>query len=664
MKRTVLFTLCILTLSTIARGEVGDPTIRTDHPQYAGEGAFQTIDDCVRFATAGKQSPQDKAIAQYLWLLTHEFHLMSPQESCVAGLLPNTANSGGPDLVVYDANRSRFSYGYGLCGTVHAWNEPYWNALGMRPRRRAFPGHVNSEILYDGSWHAFDTDMAGLVFRRDGVVAGYDDIIRDTSLLDVVRSPLPQYPFAWPSDFKGMKQGWQQVAAGGSWYKMYNSGYAAQPGIVHLRAGEAFTRYFDRDHWGGPSKRRFWHNLPGGPYRNWTFVNMGTPSHEGDKSNCRGNASYCNGEFVYRPDLAGGRYREGAAAQSANVAHRSQSPRLYSRDQQNASIVFQHFSPYVICGDPVDDANPMTGQATDGFIVEGTAAGGVTVEISADQGQSWQAAGSVTGRFRLDLTEAVKGRYGWQVRFTWQGAGGLDDVQFTTTTQVSQTIYPRLKPGGTQVTYRAASRGVVAVLPNFGLDESHAKAYEAVPLRSANVAYVGRGAKSSRAYETTDNKPGAVVFRIASPAPLTEVIAAVRYQVPVPPPANCEYRMEVSADGGRTWRAMARADIPADNEYSSGWLTGTADLSSAKANEALVRVHFYAGGHRTGLIDAQLYGLYPTAAPQPLTLTYAWKESGQLKTHEEPISAGLAEKTFTINTGQTLTDEFVRLTAP
>jgi hypothetical protein len=30
--------------------------------------------------------------------------------------------------------------------------------------------------------------MAGLVFHRDGVVAGYEDIVKDPSLIDVDRS--------------------------------------------------------------------------------------------------------------------------------------------------------------------------------------------------------------------------------------------------------------------------------------------------------------------------------------------------------------------------------------------------------------------------------------------------------------------------------------------
>ena len=161
-----------------------DVTLQTDHPQYPGEGAFQTVEQCAEFATTGAQTSQEKAIAMYMWFLTHQWHLMSPMEWCVPGRSPDTADPGDYETVVFDANRARFSYGYGLCGTTHAWNEVYWKALGFPARRREFPNHVNSEIFYENQWHAFDSDMAGPVFKKNGVVAGYADIQRDPSLID------------------------------------------------------------------------------------------------------------------------------------------------------------------------------------------------------------------------------------------------------------------------------------------------------------------------------------------------------------------------------------------------------------------------------------------------------------------------------------------------
>jgi hypothetical protein len=642
---------------------VGDPTVETDHPFYGGEGAFQTVEDCVRRATAGKTVSQDKAIALYLWILSHQFHSWSPQEWNVPGKVPDAAIEGQSDLILYDVNRARFSYGYALCGTVHDWNQVYWRVLGMNARSRGFPGHSSSEIEYGGRWHLYDTDMACLPFRRDGVVACYDDLIKEPSLLDVDRSPLPRSPFAWPEDFDYMKAGFKEIAKGGHWEKRYNTSYAAHPGIVQLRSGETFTRYFDRDRFGGPEQRRFWHHQKGGPLRDWTFVNMGTPEQHGTKANCRGFASYCNGEFVYRPDLGAASYLEGVAQHAGRLASADKSPRLRSRDGRPTSVTFQHFSPYVIAGCPADGANPMSKLATGGLVVAGQTVGPVNLEVSADYGQSWKAVGEATGAFAKDLTEEVKGRYGWRVRLSWEGQGGVDALTFTTVTQVAQTIYPRLKPDGSAVVYRAASRAVVPILPNSGLPEEKI-GYEEKSQRSANVAYAVRRPQSRLAYKVQDNKPGNIVFRVDAPADLLQVTAAAKFSVRVPPPEGCDYRLELSSDGGKSWRPLGRADIPKDNDASWGCVYGAAGVASAKSKTAWVRVHLYQGGHATGLITTELYGVYRTPPPQRLKLTYAWKESGELKSHVEQIPEGTREHRFRVPTGRTIVDEYVRLEAP
>ncbi|HSG71042.1 MAG TPA: hypothetical protein VLA12_11540, partial [Planctomycetaceae bacterium] len=144
--------------------EVGDVTLQTDHEQYPGEGVFQSPAQCVNWAARDATTDREKSLAIFRWLLTHQWHLMSPQEWCIPGRVPG-GNPNDYEMVVYDANKGRFSYGYGLCGTVHAWNEVYWQAAGFPARRRAFPGHTNSEIFYDGKWRMFDTDMAGIVFN-------------------------------------------------------------------------------------------------------------------------------------------------------------------------------------------------------------------------------------------------------------------------------------------------------------------------------------------------------------------------------------------------------------------------------------------------------------------------------------------------------------------
>lgn len=637
--------LFLVFMTAPTNADIGDPTLETDHPHYPGEGVFQTIEGCVDFATRGVKGDQERAIALYNWMLTHQFHLASPQDCRVPNVKPDTRKTQY-DLVVEDANRGRFSYAYGLCGTVHTWNEAYWRALGLDARRRAFPGHVNSEIKYGGQWHAFDTDMAGLVFRKDGVVAGYQDIIQNPALATNRKMGVVCYPFAWPSDFNSMKKGWEQVAKQGAskWWKLYNSGYAAHPGIVHLRKGETFTRYFNRDHFGGPTKRRFWHVQKNGPFRNWTFVNKGTPQHEGGESNSRGNASYCNAEFVYEPALTRLKSKAGSK-------------------QATGTMVFDHFSPYVIAGDPTDDENPMTQKATDGLVVKGETTGAISLALSTDQGQSWKHIADVTGSFALDLTDSAKGYYGWMVRFTPSETARLKALKFITVCQMAQPIYPRLKSNGSKVTYRVASRGVRPVLPNWSLSQQQLVDAGVInkTFDSGNTKYTRRSAKQRTAYTTTSNKPAMVAFNVKTPGPLLEVRAASRFSLRVPSPKRCNFHLDISTDAGKSWQTIGKAEIPEDNEYSSGWMYGKVDVSNAKVAEAVVRAQLYAGGYTTGLIDADLYGIYRCAKPQAAKITYAWREAGKLKTHVEIVLAGRASHTFTVPTGANITDEYVRI---
>ncbi len=673
MTRTLRLLAVTLYLSSNAFGGVGDVTLKTDHPLYAGEGAFQTPEECVRFAVKEKKEPQDKAIALYLWFLTHQWHLMSPMEWSVPGRIPDSKDAGDYETVVFDANRGRFSYGYGLCGTVHAWNEVYWKALEMPARRREFPQHVNSEIFYDNQWHAFDTDMAGLLFRRDGIVAGYNDLQLDPALADSVKSPLPHYPFAWPEDFNTMKAGWQEVSKRDSWYRLYNGGYAAHPGIVSLRAGESFTRWYDRDHFGGPEKRRFWQHQQGGPHRQWTYFDKENPYHEESSSNARGEATYCNGEFVYEPKLSSDACREGMSDISNNTGHQLHSPQLHSVNKQQATVTFQHFSPYVICGDPKDDANPMSASATNGLVIEGRLIGTVTCEASADQGQTWSSVDLSNGvdirlmaaerNFAVDVTDVVKGRYGWRVRFSFRENSGLDSLKFTTTTQVSQAIYPRLTANGCDVDYRSTQRAVVAVLPNFGLSEAALSTIEESSMRSSNLSYRIKSTNDRLAYCATNTERCHVVFKVAAPTMLTEVRAAVRYQLPVPPTEGCEIRLAVSTDSGSTWSDFAVADIQADNEFSSGWLAGAADVTDAGVSKALVRVQMHTPGRPAALIDAQLYGIHQIPPAGPVSVEFGWRDGTELKTHTSKLAPKVISTRIHIPTATDVHDSYVRIRA-
>lgn len=638
--------------------EIGDLTLQTDHPLYPGEGAFQTPADCVHWATRDTSSPQERSLAIFNWLLTHQWHLASPQEWYVPGRKPGDSSSPD-DLVVFDANRGRFSYGYGLCGTVHAWNEAYWRAAGFEARRRAFPGHSNSEVLVDGHWKMFDTDMAGIVFDRTGRVVGYDEIAADLSLLEEPQQGWPRYPFAWPSDFDVMKKGWEQVATGGNWYKLYHGGYAAQPGVVHLRSGESFTRYAHPDGFGGPDQRRFWHIQPGGPARLWTFANSEKPFHDGPESNSRGRTRYGNAHFVYAPNLTQATCREGIISQSQNLSITQHG--LASANDKPATVTFFHWSPYVLCGRPVDGKDPVQGKATDGLIVSGAATAPLQVEVSSNQGQTWSQSRDTGKDFKLDLTEQVKGRYGWSIRITIPPGATLRSIRFETTGQLNETMYPRLTGNGSHVTYRAARRAVIPVIPWLVDEQETIDRFEVRELRSDNLDFVGRSTDQRLAYNVRGPKPASVVFRIPSETPLVGLAAAARYSVRSPSPPEATFQLHYSLDQGQTWTELGSSTPPTDNEYSSGWVYGTAEFPPTHTSEAYIRVHLDGGGYGTGLQRVELYGLRETSRPSAATLTYSWFEGTDHPTETVRIAAGLDELTATIPTGNDIRDDFVRI---
>ena len=653
---------CIVLATSISyvTAEVGDVLLSTDHVQYPGEGEFQTPEDCVRWATRDITSDHQRSLAIFQWLLTHQWHLHSPQEWCQVGRVPGAKNDDY-EMVVYDANRGRFSYGYGLCGTVHAWNEPYWSAAGFPSRRRSFPGHTNSEVFVDKQWRVYDTDMAGVVLNREGKVASYEEIAGDLSLLDREQDGLPKYPFAWPSDFNTMKNGWKQVAERisqrGDWYRLYHGGYAAQPAVVHLRSGETFTRYAHPNAFGDKHKRRFWHQQKDGPNRVWTFANSGVPKHDGAESNCKGRTEFGNAVFEYQPDLTSIKWLEGTT-KAIDVETTSRG--LASTG--NGQVIFEHFSPYVICGDPVDDENPMTGKATDGVVINVDTSESVGVDVSVDQGQSWFKLADVSGNQRMDATQWTKGRYGWRVRLSMPKGATLRQIRFETTCQMCETIYPRLSENGSEVKYQSKSRAVVPVLPSLVDEGSTMKNYEVRNRRSENLDFVGRSEKQRLAYRVLGPKPASVVFQVPSRTSLVGIAAAARYAVRSPTPVGSRYELHYSVDKGESWHELGTVNPPEDNEFSSGWVYGTSDFA-ATAQPVLVRVKLFGGGYGTGLMTTELYGLRETPATSQVEIIYRWRDSGMAKSHTFTVPKGAASHVEQIPTGGEIENDSVTIRA-
>ena len=79
------------------------------------------------------------------------------------------------------------SFGWGFCSHVAAVYVRIARAAGYEARVWGLNGHVVPEISVDGAWRMYDPDLAVYYHRRDGEIAGVEDLVADPLL---IRSPV------------------------------------------------------------------------------------------------------------------------------------------------------------------------------------------------------------------------------------------------------------------------------------------------------------------------------------------------------------------------------------------------------------------------------------------------------------------------------------------
>src|SRR5262249_5769582 len=135
----------------------------------------------------------------------------------------------------------------------------------------------------------------------------------------------------------------------------------------------------------------------------------------------------------------------------------------------------------------------------------------------------------------LDLTDRVKGFRQYLLRLG-AGAAALKDTGLTITTvcQANPATMPQLKDDGSKVDFRASGRAIVSAGPT-------------LPQALKHVV------------EGPFGSPKVPLERAAPRGePVLAVYAAAHIQSGNPPSPKVKYAIEVSLDGGRTWRAMVR----------------------------------------------------------------------------------------------------------
>lgn len=589
-----------IALSATMRAEVGDPQLGTEHPFYPGELALSNFerlfsteaDQFARVAGIVPTSDEEKALAAWFFRNTHYAHGEEGAED-----LWGTGFTTGGDTRNREYWTGLFAHGFGLCGTTHSqWTAEMEYLLGHgRARGVGVEGHNSFEVFLrggpygDGRWALLDHDISTVIFNSEGSrLLSIPEVKSDLKkLIDRANAPEKQH-------------GWLVcgLAAGdGSVYSRYEvaeylAGYSGAPPIAHLRRGEKLRRYFEPGLDDGKTFV-FWgrnYNTGGipGPERSITWVNQPQQMH-GSTNGAgfhEGQARFANAVYTYTPHFKSQDYKEGVIEESAD------------------HVTFEFYTPYIVgCTPPNSkDWGIYDDGGKNGLIVRGT--GGHVVDISVDQGGSWQKGGKLEGE--LDLTDFAKGRRQYWLRF---GAGAKDlaeaDISIRTICQAAVGVLPRLKEDGTKVRFEASRRAVVSAGPN-------------LPQAKAHVVSGAFGTPQLTMEISTPRREQAL-----------EVFAAAHIASGNPPSPDVKFQIEYSIDGGQSWKPIVKDwPIPRRGEeppdfWSQSLCYGSAELEGATSN-ALVR--FRNSGGRNYL-RAEAHLVYRTKSQDATTVTYAWTDT-------------------------------------
>ena len=356
------------------------------------------------------------------------------------------------------------AYNMGFCGIFGATGEGIFNGVGFKTGRSfglAAWSHNATEIFYDNAWHYFDVDLRGAVMKPDGTIASLEEVRTNKQLwvnsLGKIKPYFPHHSSNTEEISKVADIYARNYPAGVTLqYRWFQGSHTAD---YSLRPGESFTRWWD-------DKTGRWNHYPSYNKEQWVRNLINTPP-VGMKPNHRDFTRWNHGGglFHYEPKLTTGSGDLQAGALVVNgLKPGAEGLKLTAK---SGSVIFNMFTPFPIVArindlDNVDDDSEAVMITLDTAIP-------VTVDISTDNGITWQEAGKTkSGRTTLDATRIVKRAYGYQLKLSAAGkksATAIRSLKVDTWVQVGPISLPRLMKGTNKLRYETGDRFDQATVP-------------------------------------------------------------------------------------------------------------------------------------------------------------------------------------------------------
>jgi len=488
------------------------------------------------------------------------------------------------------------SYGICFCGHIAAINCGLWEAWGKRGRLVDLPGHVVSEIRYDGAWHLFDHDFSNYFINENGAVAsaaelGASRIHGNVEDLEpgeyYIFDHCPHASAPRGHIFQGPNS-WWLIDVARDWYPGPKA-IKPRPAIVGSHAGHRYVLGIR------PNERytRHWTPLGTGPLYARLFPNGKEPAGKGSPL----RNSRANGLWVWEPVLSD----HGTLFFAQNVKPtrdgiRVEDPRLPGIAVFNVSA-----------------ANVITSVG-----IQVDARGAVALLMSTDGGVSWEAVSApAAGRTAAPegvMTRFPAGRLQYLLRADLAPGAKLNGLRIETLTQVNPRALPRLRLGGNEIVAVSDEHLETLVLnprltamdkPGEVLRATGWQVMEKPRHRDPTVRAVGEAE---------------IVLRAAVPRRIRKIRMACTAVMSEP---SAELFLAVSFDEGKSWKTLGHYKAPAA-PYDRRFEVETRDIRGG-ARDVLLRYAYDTGGSGLMNVVAEV-GYDPAGRLMPYDVVYAWDE--------------------------------------
>jgi hypothetical protein len=582
-------------------------------------------------------SDQEKALAIWKTVVKYRHQTEPPNEF----LLDNA----------HDVMKMIHVYGYGMCCCASSHVETLARYLGMPARGWAISHHSVPEVFYDDAWHLLDGSVMNYFLNPDGKVASVADI----------KKAVQDWHQAHPG-YRDNDNKLRQFAANGGWKngptlltstgdlvygkdgvnmagwhgwpstmqeydcKEFPFDYGGSMGYelnVQLRQGERITRNWF-------NKGLHVNMLEGGdPGILKNTASLGMCRKLGDVAPGR----IGNGTHEYAVPLADGAFRLGALT-ADNLVTRGEDPKSSAAVSvcdaaKPGVLVIEMPSSYVYLGGEAE-LKPVVG-----------AGGSVVVSFSDNHGLDWKEVARIdrSGDQQLDLKPLCYRRYNYRLKIELSGQGtGLDALTLRHDIQHSQAPLPALLAGQNTISFSAGPQEGTITLEGAASVELRDKQKNLFYQAFHPIAEGGMRTDGMRI-----NGSGSITFPIATPGDMTRLRLNSFWRAR---DKREGYDVDVSFDGGKTYRKVTRLSGPTAGE------TRYVVISDVPSGVREARLRFSGTEYNTLMmfalrIDAdyrQHHGGF-----RPVKIRYVWDEDGQEKQHEHV--AMTPEDRYTISCG-------------